>query len=183
MNTPTTTRHLSAADETRIALAGFRYDFWLDLHSVPRSRRRALRTELTSNLTDASYDVGVGQALSSLGSIRSLAAESTRDGKFRSRWTAGWIAGATTLAIVLVMFSFLTLYWAEGALDAGATEPIRSSLFPFFGSTVEVDPTQGGLAWSMEPGPMPFIGALAVWLFVAKPWRSLTGRTLANELH
>jgi len=71
----------------------------------------------------------------------------------------------------------VTLYWAEGALDAGASEPVRSSLFPFFGSTVEVDPTDGGLAWSMQPGPLPFVGAGATWLLVARPWRGLARGT------
>lgn len=175
MNTPTRTRHVSAVDKTRIALAGVRYDFWLDLRCVPRSRRRALRTELTSNLTDAARDVGMGSALERLGSTRRLAAEATRDGQLRSRWTAGWIVGLTTLAMLLVTFALLTLYWAEGALDAGASEPVRSSLFPFFGSTVEVDPTDGGPAWSMEPGPLPFVAAVVAWLLVAKPWRHLAG--------
>lgn len=181
MNSSTITQHVSTADRVRIALAGFRYDFWLDLHSVPRRRRRALRSELTSNLTDAAVHVGIGPALSSLGSVRSLAAETTRDGQLRSRWTAGWAVAVSTFAVLCVAFLVLTLYWAEGALDAGAAEPVRSSLFPFFGSTVEVDPTDGGLAWSMEPGPMPFVAAFAIWLLVAKPWRSLTSRSAANE--
>jgi len=141
MNTPTLTQHISAVDKTRIALAGARYDFWLDLRCVPRARRRALRTELTANLTDAAHDVGIGPALDRLGSTRSLAAETTRDGQLRSRWTAGWVVALTTLASLLVAFAILTLYWAEGALDAGASEPIQSSLFPYIGSTVEVDPT------------------------------------------
>lgn len=172
-NTSTDTQRLSTVDKARIAFAGLRYDFWLDLRCVPRSRRRALRSELRSNLTDAAQHVGVGSALSNLGSIRSLATETTRDGQLRSRWTAGWVAAVTTFVSLFVTFAVLTLYWAEGALDAGATELVRSSLFPFFGSTVEVDPTDGGLAWTMESGPMPFVSALAIWLLVAKPWRSL----------
>lgn len=173
MNSSATSQDLATADRVRIAFVAFRYDFCLDLHSVPRNRRRALRAELKSNLNDAAHDVGVRSALSSLGSVRTLAAETTRDGQLRSRWTAGWVAGATALAILLTTFSFLMLYWTEGVLDAGAAEPVRSSLFPFFGSTVEVDPADGGVVWSMQPGPVPFVVGLVVWLFVAKPWRHL----------
>jgi hypothetical protein len=165
--------HLSFMHKAKIAFAAVRYDFWLDMRSVPRTRRKELCTELKSNLTDAAHHVGVEQALGRLGSIRNLAAETTRDGQLRSRWTAGWMAAVTTLATLLVTFLVLTLYWVEGALDANATEPIRSNLFPFFGSNVEVDPSNGGLAWSMEPGPIPFAIAVAVWLRIAKPWRSV----------
>ncbi len=181
MNSSTITQRVSTVDKARIAFAGFRYDFWLDLRSVPRRRRRELRSELKSNLTDAALHVGIGPALSSLGSLRRLAAETTRDGQLRSRWTAGWTIAITTLVGLFLAFLVLTLYWTEGALDAGATEPVRSSLFPFFGSTIELDPTNDGLAWSMEPGPMPFVIAIAVGLLVAKPWRSLTSRTATNE--
>jgi|688.fasta_scaffold267519_3 hypothetical protein len=181
MNTPANTQRVSIPDTARIAFAGFRYDFWLDLRSVPRRRRRELRSELRSNLADAALHVGVGPALSNLGSLRRLAAETTEDGQLRSRWTAGWTAAVTTLAVLLFAFLVLTLYWAEGALDAGATEPVRSSLFPFLGSTIEVDPSNDGLAWSMEPGPAPLVSAFIVWLLVAKPWRSLTRQTATNQ--
>ncbi len=181
MNSSTITQRVSTVDKARIAFAGFRYDFWLDLRSVPRRRRRELRSELKSNLTDAALHVGIGPALGSLGSLRGLAAETTRDGQLRSRWTAGWTVAVTTLVVLFFAFLVLTLYWTEGALDAGATEPVRSSLFPFFGSTIELDPSNDGLAWSTEPGPMPFVVAVAVGLLVAKPWRSLTNRTATNE--
>jgi len=181
MNNSSISQRVSTLDRARIAYAGFRYDFWLDLRSVPRRRRQELRSELKSNLTDAALHVGIGPALSSLGSVRRLAAETTRDGQLRSGWTAGWLVAVTTLVMLFFAFLVLTLYWIEGALDAGATEPVRSNLFPFFGSTIEVDPSDGGLAWSMEPGPMPFVIAVAVGLLVAKPWRSLTRRTATNE--
>jgi len=58
---------------------------------------------------------------------------------------------------------------------------VQSRLFPYFGSTVEVDPTNDGLALSMQPGPLPFLSTFAIWLLVAKPWRSLTTRAAATE--
>jgi hypothetical protein len=105
MTTSTIAQRLSALDGARIAGAGWRYDFWLDLRSVPRTRRRELRAELQSNLTEAACRVGVGPAIRALGSVRRLAAETTRDGYLRSRWTAGWVAGVSALALLLVMFS------------------------------------------------------------------------------
>ncbi len=49
MNTPNSNRNLSVVDRIRIEWAAMRFDFWLDLHSVPRKKRRELRHELKSN--------------------------------------------------------------------------------------------------------------------------------------
>ena len=177
MNTPSRlTRDLSVFDRLRIFWAATRYDMWLDLKSVPRRQRRELRAELRSNLAAAASDVGLPAALERVGSIRALATEAVRDGELRSRWLAGAAAAATTLAVGLVSFMLLTLYYAEGVLDSGATQVVGSSLFPFFGSNVNVDPSAGGLAASIQPGPMPFVVAALAWLAVAKPWRTITDR-------
>lgn len=179
----TTPRTISSVDKGKITWACARYDFWLDLNSVPRQRRRALRAELKSNLAEASADVGVQTAFANLGSLRTLASETTRDGQLRSRWLAGWVAALSTFVGLIVTFLFLTLYYTEGVLDAGATEPVTSSLFPYLGSSVTVDPAAGGVAWSIGPGPMPLAAALAAWIFVAKPWRSIGSSGSAADLH
>ena len=162
---------LTTLDRTRLWWASSRYDFWLDLYCVPRKQRQALRTELTSNLTDAASHVGLQAALAKLGSLRHLAADTSRDGQLRSRWVAGFVGAVSTLAVSLVTFFILTLYYAEGVLDSNATEPVTSSLFPYLGSNVTVDQSSG-LEFTMQPGPLPLALAAAVWLLVAAPWRS-----------
>ncbi len=147
-----------------------------DLHSVPRTQRKALRAELNSNLTDAASHVGLRSALAKLGGLRRLAANTSREGQLRSRWVAGFSAAISVLVISLLTFLFLTMYYAEGVLDANATESVASGLFPYFGSNVTVDPSNG-LEFTMQPGPMPFVLAIAVWLLVAAPWRSFVHRT------
>jgi len=166
------TAAFSTLDRTRLWWASSRYDFWLDVYCVPRKQRRALRTELKSNLTDAASHVGLQAALVKLGSLRHLAADTSRDGQLRSRWVAGFVAAASALALSLVAFVVLTLYYAEGVLDSNATEPVTSSLFPYLGSNVTVDQSSG-LEFTMQPGPLPLVLAGAVWLVVAAPWRSL----------
>lgn len=154
--------------------ASARYAFWLDLKSVPSRQRKVLRTELNSNLTEASADIGVQAALANLGSLRSLAKETTGDGQLRSRWLVGWVAAISTLAGLVLTFFFLTVYYIEGVVDAGATEPVTSSLFPYFGSSVTVDPAAArGLDISATAGPMPLVAAVAVWLLATKPWRHI----------
>lgn len=166
---------LSTLDRIRLWWASSRYDLWLDLYCVPRKQRQALRAELKSNLTDAASHVGLPAALAKLGSLRHLAAETSRDGQLRSRWVAGFVAAASALAISLVAFLFLTLYYAEGVIDSNATESVTSSLFPYLGSNITVDQSSG-LELTMQPGPMPLALAVAVWLLVAAPWRSLGRR-------
>lgn len=171
--TATTTADLSALDRSRISWAGTRYDFWLDVNSVPRKHRKALRSELRSNLAEASAVDGVSKALDNVGPLRRLASDVAHDGRLRSRWLAGWVAAVGTLAVIVVAFFLLSLYYSEGVLDAGATGPVRTSLFPFVGSQVTVDPSNDGIAWTLAPGPLPLIGGLVAWVLVAKPWRSL----------
>lgn len=171
----------SLLGKARIAFAGVRYNFWLDLYSVPRTQRRTLRAELTTNLDDAARCVGVGRALSSVGSLRCLAARSAPHGRHGTRWAAGAVAAAATVVGLLAVFVIATLYWGEGVLEAGGTETVRSGLFPFFGSRVGISPADDRVAWSMETGPVPLIAAFVVWLIVTRPWRSLRPHPAMNE--
>jgi len=167
---------LSRLDRTRLRWASSRYELWLDLYCVPHKQRQALGAELRSNLTDAASHVGLPAALIKLGSLRHLAANTSRDGQLRSRWLAGLVAAISALAIGLVAFFFLTLYYMQGVLDSNGTEPVTSSLFPYLGSNVTIDPSSG-LELTIQPGPMPFVLAVTVWLLVAAPWRSLHHRS------
>lgn len=179
--TPTTTAPLSVADRLRIRWAVARYDLFLDLHSVPGRHRRELRNELRSNLSEAASAVGARQALAGVGSLRALARENAIDGQLRSRWVAGFVAGLTTLAALFVAFLFLSLYYASGVLDAGATGPVATWLFPFVGSEVSVDPSDG-LTLQFQTGPLPLVAALIVWLAVSRPWRAIARRLGSRSL-
>jgi hypothetical protein len=97
-------------------------------------------------------------------------------GRRRANWAAGAVAAVATVVGLVAVFVIATLYWGEGVLDAGGTETVRSSLFPFFGSRVRISPADDGVAWSMETGPLPFVSALVIWLIVTRPWRSLRRR-------
>ena len=160
-------------DTVRLWWARFRYDFWLDIYGVGRRDRRELRRELAGNLSAAAADVGMGRALLNLGGLRRLAHESSREVR-RSSWSAGISAGLVVLVLSLLGFFFLSLYYAEGVLDADVGRPVSSWLFPFVGSSVEVDDQGGaGLGITMSPGVLPFLLGLAAFLAVARPWRAL----------
>lgn len=169
---------MNLIDRVRILWAGARYDFWLDLNSVPRKKRRELRRELRANLAEAAGHVGTSKALLNVGGMRKLAAESTRDGAGRSRWSAGITVGMVTFCTLIVLFFAASLYYAEGVLDTEVTGPVRSSLFPFLGSTVEINNQGAGQGIEIDAsfGPVPLLLPLAMFILVAKPWRSLAGR-------
>jgi len=160
-------------DKLRVRLAAARYDVWLDLRGVPRKTRRDLRTELRSNLIAAAQAGGTGEAIKQVGSLRSLAAETTRDGQLRSRWSAGATAGAVAFAALLAFLFAASLYYVEGVLDAAPAEPVSGGLFPFVGSNVTVnDQGPAGFDVTVQPGPMLLILPLVVFILVAKPWRT-----------
>lgn len=161
---------MNLAQALRIRWAVARYDFWLDLHGVRRRDRRMLRTELRGNLTDAAAHVGAGPALARVGSLRRLAAETSVAGR-RSAWAAGAVVASFVFAAVILTFFAAALYFVEGAVDAGAEQPVTSWLFPFVGSSVEVhDQGTAGLAVNMSPGPLVVLVPLVA---VSRPWRAL----------
>ena len=161
----------STFDRIRIWWTSQHYGLWLDLYFVPRRHRKALQAEFESNLTDASANVGFTSAAASLGSLRHLAASTSAAGIPRSRWYAGFVGGLTSFVVLMIAFLLLSLYYTEGVVDAGATQPVSSTLFPFVWSDITVDPTEG-LAFSAEPGPLPVVVGVAVWLLIASPWKS-----------
>ena len=174
----------SPADRLRLSWLSARYDFWLDLNSVPRRDRRELRNELRSNVTDAASDVGMRTAIANVGSARHLARQTALDGDLRSPWSSAITASVSTLAGLMVGFLLLSLYYVEGVLDSGNDEVVSSWLFPFLGSQVEVEPeTAAGLGFSVSPGPLPFIVALLVFVLVAKPWRAIHRQSVEETVN
>lgn len=163
---------MRVTDNVRLWWAQFRYDFWLDIYGVGRRDRRDLRRELSGNLRAAAADVGMGRALLGVGGLRPLAHESSREIR-RSSWSAGISAGLVVAALSLLAFFFLSLYYAEGVLDSDVGRPVSSWLFPFVGSSVEVDGGGSGLAVTMSPGALPFLLGVAAFIVVSRPWRAL----------
>lgn len=166
---------MNVFDRMRLGLARARYSQWLDFYGVPRGQRRTLRADFAANLNEAAADVGPRPALRNLGSIRRLARDTTREGDYRSAWVSGAYAGLTAMALYWFLLVIAAIYWAEGVVDTGATGKVRSALFPFIGSHVESDTTDG-LGLALETGPAPFLLALTVFVLVARPWRSLAKR-------
>jgi hypothetical protein len=165
-------------DHTRIRWARTRYGMWLDLYSVPRKDRRALCGELSANLTAATHDVGASRAIAGVGSVRQLAAETSRSGRRRSPWGAATLISATILSVTFLLFFASSLYYVEGVLDTGSNAQVTSSLFPWIGSSVTVRNQSGGspLAVTMSPGWTPLAITALAFVLVAKPWRSLRSR-------
>jgi hypothetical protein len=159
----------------RIGAAKLRYDFWLDLCGVSRRQRRELRRELGSNLADAAGDVGLTRALVNVGGLRRLALESSRGVK-RTSWSAGISAGLIALALAVVSFFALALYYTQGVLDSEVNHPVSNWLFPFFGSSIEVQSGDSGFSVGLWPGWLPLLVGFVVFLAVARPWRELKGR-------
>jgi hypothetical protein len=125
--------------------------------------------------------VRVGRVLPDVGGLRGRGSGSAPEDRLRSHWAAGAVAAVATVVGLLAVFVIATLYWGEGVLDAGGTETVRSSLFPFVGSRVAINPTDDSVAWSMGSGPLPFVSAVAIWLIVTRPWRTLRRRPATNE--
>jgi hypothetical protein len=165
-------------DHARIRWTRIRYGLWLDMYNVPRRERRELCGELSANLAAATHDIGVSRAIAGVGSVRTLAAETSRNGRRRSPWWAATLIAVTTASVTLLLFLFTSLYYVEGVLDAGSTQPVKSSLFPWFGSSVHVHNQGPGQALTigLEPGWLPLGVTAIVFVLVAKPWRSIRAR-------
>jgi hypothetical protein len=165
-------------DHIRIRWARTRYGLWLDLYNVPRKERRALCGELSANLTAATHDVGGSRAIAGIGGVRRLAADTSRSGRRRSPWGAATLISVTTLSITMLIFLATSLYYVEGVLDTNTTDPVRSSLFPWIGSSVTVHNQGAGNPPTIttSSGWMPLAITALVFVLVAKPWRSLRSR-------
>lgn len=174
---------MGLVDKTRVWWAGAQYDLWLDLYCVPGRTRKGLRQEFTANLTEAIAHVGAREALTSLGGLRKLAAQTSRDAELRSRWLAGAVIGMLTFGVLAILFLLASLNYASGVIDSGVTQPVAGAVFPFAGSWVEAHNVGAGegLSVSANPGPALPLLALLVFLAVARPWRSLRRSSNPSE--
>jgi hypothetical protein len=171
---------MNVIDSSRIGFAVIRYDFWLDLHNVPGRRRRDLRRELRSNLQAATASVGSRAAVTGLGSIRRLAAES-RDDRRRPRWSMGLSAMLAAAMFTVVVEFFHVLAWVDGVRSVAPTGRASGSLTFFPGSALGYDGSGTGFEVSISPGWLALaIGGLT-GLIVARPWRAIPSRPLGRR--
>lgn len=127
---------LSWKDKLRIEWAVRRVDFMLDAR-VPRTRRRQIRDELRSNLTEAARQVGARDAVRQLGDLHALAASYLDVYRGRFDFRAGsWAVVATYAALqvlsLAIFFAFSTGVLASGG--HGASYSFWNGLGPFGGS-------------------------------------------------
>ena len=165
---------MARRDRLRLWWAVVRYRWWLDWFDVPRRRRAALAAELDGNLREAADAVGVATAIANLGSVRDLARTMAESQRRRSPLSAAAVRATWVFGVLVLWFVMASLYYVHGVLEAEAPAVERSWLFPFLGSTVEVD-NQGddGFSFLVNPGPIVVVVPLLVFAVSARPWRLL----------
>jgi glycerol-3-phosphate acyltransferase PlsY len=129
---------LSFWQKARIEWAVQRIDLVLD-GRVPRARRKQIRDELRSNLTEAVRQVGAEQAVRQLGDLRTLARSYLE--LYRGRWDfrAGSWAVIFTYAAIEVVSLAIWLAFSTGVLAGGghaASYSLWDGFGPFGGSVV-----------------------------------------------
>lgn len=163
-------------DRARVERAVQSYDLWLDLRGAAGRRRRELRRELRSNLTEAAAEVGAREAVDRLGSTRAMAVEAHPRLEHRPRWSVGLLAGLLTLAVVVLGEVFSALAWTDGVLAAAPERAVSGSLAFFPGSSLEYVPDVAGFSITLAFGWLAPAAGAVVFLVVARAWRSLPGR-------
>ncbi len=169
---------MRSIDRLRTESAVQRYDFWLDFRGVSRSRRRELRRELRSNLSDAAAAEGVGRALRGIGSPRTLAHEVAETSPARPRWAVGAYCALGVFVALTVAWMFSVLGFVDGVTASGVTgQEVSGSVFPW-GGEVAAELQQGGAGLSVS-GTFPpaiLLVCLGVLLLAAQPWRRWVSR-------
>ena len=175
---------MNFADRVRLESAVWSYSFWLDLRCVTLRRRRQLRSELRANLHDAAERTDARTAVSGLGSIRRMAADTVPFESTRPRWSIGVQAGFAALALTVAIEFFAALAWTDGVIAAGpdAGRTVTGSLTFYPGSSMQFEQQGKGFAFSFEPGWGVLIVGVLVLVVVARPWRLWTRRARDRQL-
>ncbi|GAA2731988.1 hypothetical protein GCM10009867_06900 [Pedococcus aerophilus] len=167
---------MNLLDQSRIAWAVSRYDFWMDSRGVPRRARKELRQELTANLTDATAHAGSRAAVLAIGSPRALAEAAGEAHEGRPRWSyaagvAGLVLAALSYAWMFTLFGF-----SDGVIASGVTgREVSQTSFPW-GTELTATVEPGNTAFSVG-GTFPWVivvVTLLVFLLAAQPWRPFT---------
>lgn len=162
---------MNSIDRLRIETAILRYDFWLEMRGVRASRRRDLRRELRTNLTEAGADVGTTRALFGIGSPKELAHAATDTDPSRPRWSQGLMWAAGTLLVLLLWLGVTSVNIIRAVEATGSTRAVDVHPFPWFGTTFTVQSSPGILEASISPLWQLLVGPLLAFLVVAQPWR------------
>jgi hypothetical protein len=129
---------LTKKDRLRIELAVRTVDWELD-GRVPMSRRRQIRSELRSNLTEAAKEVGPENAVRQLGDLKALAGSYLElyRGRFDFRTGSIWAFitySAVQLLGVALLIAFHAGVAAGGAHSGTYSFALWSGFGPFAGS-------------------------------------------------
>lgn len=156
------------------------YDFWLDIRGVPMRQRRGLRRELRTNLTEASADVGMTEALFGIGSPKQLAYSATEEDPARPRWGLAAMVAALVFGVVVFAVVYTATTFTAGVEASGVVgETVRGFVFPWYGVefSARVEPDRGGLATGAANIQYYMFGLpLLAFVLVAQPWRLLRRR-------
>lgn len=130
---------LTKKDRFRIEGAVRRVDWVLD-GRVPMAKRRQIRSELRSNLIDASQQVGAANAIRQLGDLRALAASYLELYRGRFDFQAGSLWAIITYAAIEALGFALLIAFHAGVAAGGSHGGSYSFEFwpgfgPFRGST------------------------------------------------
>lgn len=122
---------LSVTDRARIEATVHRIDAALG-GRVARNRRREIRDELRSNLTEAAGHVGAEEAIRQLGDVSALTKSYIE--VYRGRWDfrAGWWAMIVTYAVIGALSLIISFAFSAGVM-AGGGHPASYSLWSWFG--------------------------------------------------
>jgi len=161
----------------RVWWAMMRYDFWLEWHDTPRGTRAPARRELLANLQAAADQTSVARAVADLGDMRVLAAETAAGLRTRptARLNLGVVVALATFLVLLFMWSFTLLGFADGAMATAGSGRASAQMFPW-ATTVTVEWGDDGFSVDSQ---MPWIlGVLPLLFFVVvgQPWRLVTRR-------
>ena len=171
---------MNILDRARIVGATVSYDLWLDLAGVPGRRRRDLRRELRANLGDATALVGSRAAVRNLGSTREMAAAANSPDPRRPRWTVGFTAGLSLLALSLFAELIAALSWFDGAIAATPQSRVTGAMTFFPGSSLVYSPNANGLdsgfSILINFGWVGLLIGFIAFVLAAQPWRMLLDR-------
>lgn len=171
---------MNILDRARIVGATVSYDLWLELAGVPGRRRRDLRRELRANLRDATALVGSHTAVRNLGRIREMAAAANSPDPRHPRWTVGFTAGLSLLALSLFAETIAALSWFDGAMAATPQSRVTGEMTFFPGSSLVYSPNASGLdsgfSISINLGWVCLLIGFIAFVLAAQPWRILLDR-------
>jgi hypothetical protein len=122
---------LSLMDKLRIELSVQRVDFVLDAR-VPRVKRRQIRNELRSNLTEAAQQVGVEAAIRQLGDLQALANSYLDLYRGRFDFRAGYRWAIIAYAAIQVLSLAIFFAFSTG-VRAGGGHPASYLFWSGFG--------------------------------------------------